>query len=85
MKVWVDCTAAAHPLVLRPIIERLEADGHEVEVTAREYGQTEGVLKRLGIPYTTVGSHGGASTLGKGTALARPQRPALALGAWARL
>ena len=23
MKVWVDCTAAAHPLVLRPIIERL--------------------------------------------------------------
>ncbi len=36
MKVWVDCTAAAHPLVLRPIIERLEAAGHEVEVTTRE-------------------------------------------------
>ena len=30
MKVWVDCTAAAHPLVLRPIIERLEAQGNEV-------------------------------------------------------
>ena len=42
MKVWVDCTAAAHPLVLRPIIERLEARGDEVFVTAREYGQTEG-------------------------------------------
>ena len=28
LKVWVDCTAAAHPLVLRPIIERLEARGH---------------------------------------------------------
>ena len=27
MKVWVDCTAAAHPLVLRPIIERLQARG----------------------------------------------------------
>ena len=25
--------------------------GHEVEVTAREYGQTEGILERLGIPY----------------------------------
>ena len=56
MKIWVDCTAAAHPLVLRPIIERLEARGDEVFVTAREYGQTEGILERLGIPYTAVGS-----------------------------
>jgi predicted glycosyltransferase len=70
MRVWVDCTAAAHPLVLRPIVERLEARGHEVFVTAREYGQTLGVLERLGIPYTTLGSHGGASALGKGAALA---------------
>jgi predicted glycosyltransferase len=70
MRVWVDCTAAAHPLVLRPIIERLEAAGHEVDVTAREYGQTEGILERLGISYTSVGKHGGASTIGKGAALA---------------
>ncbi len=62
-------TAAAHPLVLRPLIERLEARGHEVMVTAREYGQTLGILDRLGIPYTAVGSHGGASALGKGRAL----------------
>ncbi len=69
MKVWVDCTAAAHPLVLRPVIEGLEAEGHEVFVTARRYGQTEGVLDRLGIPYTSVGSHGGASKVGKVRAL----------------
>ena len=70
MKVWVDCTAAAHPLVLRPVIERLEARGDEVFVTAREYGQTEGILERLEIPYTSVGSHGGGSMFGKGRALA---------------
>jgi predicted glycosyltransferase len=70
MRIWVDCTAAAHPLVLRPIIERLEARGHEVFVTAREYGQTLGILERLGIPYTAVGRHGGASAFGKGWALA---------------
>ena len=29
-------------------------------MTAREYGQTEGILDRLGIPYTSVGRHGGA-------------------------
>jgi predicted glycosyltransferase len=69
MLVWVDCTAAAHPLVLRPLIERFEARGDEVLVTAREYGQTLGILDRLGIPYTAVGSHGGASTLGKVRAL----------------
>ena len=70
VRVWVDCTAAAHPLVLRPLIERLEARGDEVFVTAREYGQTLGILERLGILYTAVGEHGGASALGKGTALA---------------
>jgi predicted glycosyltransferase len=56
-------------LVLRPIIERLEADGHEVFITTREYGQTVGVLERLGLPYTAVGEHGGASKLGKVRAL----------------
>jgi predicted glycosyltransferase len=90
MRVWVDCTAAAHPLVLRPLIERLRASGHEVFVTAREYGQTLGILDRLGIPYTTVGEHGGASRLGKARALggrsARlsklvwQRRPQLAIG-----
>jgi predicted glycosyltransferase len=70
VRVWVDCTAAAHPLVLRPMIERFEGQGHEVMVTAREYGQTLGILDRLGIPYTAVGSHGGASVFGKGRALA---------------
>src|SRR3954447_16756081 len=69
MRIWVDCTAAAHPLVLRPIIERLHASGHEVEITAREYGQTLGVLDRLGMSYTPVGRHGGASTAGKAAAL----------------
>jgi len=69
MRIWVDCTAAAHPLVLRPIIERLQAQGHEIFITAREYGQTLGVLDRLGLPYTTVGEHGGASRLGKVRAL----------------
>ncbi len=83
MKVWVDCTAAAHPLVLRPIIERLEERGDEVFVTAREYGQTAGVLERLGIPYASVGSHAGASTAAKVRAGAG-RSAALARLAWKR-
>jgi len=90
MRVWVDCTAAAHPLVLRPVIERLRAQGHEVFITAREYGQTLGILDRLGLPYTTVGEHGGASRWGKAWALGTrssrlakfvwSRRPQLAIG-----
>jgi uncharacterized protein len=89
MKIWVDCTAAAHPLVLRPIIERLERRGDEVFITTREYGQTIGILDRLGMHYTVVGEHGGASHWGKVRALESrsralskvvwEQRPELAL------
>jgi uncharacterized protein len=70
MKIWVDCTAAAHPLVLRPIVEGLEARGHSCEVTTRAYGQTEGLLDLLGIPYTSIGEHSGSGTAGKGMAVA---------------
>jgi len=81
VKVWVDCTAAAHPLVLRPIIQRLGRRGHDVRVTAREYGQTLGVLDRLGIPYDAIGRHAGASVARKAGAVATRS---LALARWAR-
>ena len=70
MRVWVDCTAAPHPLVLRPIIDGLRDRGHEVEITTREYGQTVAILERLGFEHTVVGRHGGAGLANKGTALA---------------
>ena len=79
MKVWFDCTAAAHPVVLRPVIERFRARGAEVLVTARENGETVGNLERLGIDHLVVGEHGGAGKLGKAWALgnrsARLSRP----------
>jgi uncharacterized protein len=70
MKVWVDMSAPAHVLVLRPIIERLEAQGHTVEVTARDYAQTLALLQLHGMPHTAIGRHGGASRLRKAYRLA---------------
>ena len=61
MRVWVDISAPAHVLVLRPIIARLRDAGHEVEVTSREYGQTRELLELHGIEHTPIGRHGGAS------------------------
>jgi uncharacterized protein len=72
MRIWVDMTAPAHVLVLRPIIERLRQRGHEVTVTSREYTQTQQLLELHGIEHTPIGSHGGASRVRKlGRLLAR--------------
>jgi len=61
MRVWIDMTAPAHPLVFRPIISRLRAQGHEVTVTARDYAQTVELLERFGIEHRVIGRHAGAS------------------------
>src|SRR3954451_19136771 len=55
----------AHVLVLRPIIDRLRAQGHEVLVTARVYTQTLELLDLHGMEYTLIGKHGGASRVRK--------------------
>jgi predicted glycosyltransferase len=70
MKIWFDMTAPAHPVVFRPVIQRLGEAGHEVHVTARDYAQTLPLLDRLGIPHTAIGRHGGASRVRKLSALA---------------
>ena len=69
MKVWVDMTASAHVLVFRPLIALLRADGHEVEITAREYAQTLQLLELHGLEAEVIGRHGGRSRLGKGRSL----------------
>jgi uncharacterized protein len=66
MKIWVDMSAPAHVLVLRPIIERLRARGHQVEITSRDYAQTQDLLKLHRLDHTPIGRHGGASRLSKG-------------------
>src|SRR5215203_2817109 len=70
MRVWVDMSAPAHVLVLRPVIERLQAEGHTVEVTSRDYAQTQQLLDLHGMPHTPIGQHGGASRLRKAYSLA---------------
>jgi predicted glycosyltransferase len=62
-------TAPAHPLVFRPLISRLREQGHEVEVTARDYAQTLELLDMLGIAHTSFGRHGGESRTRKVAAL----------------
>ena len=81
MKVWIDFTASAHPLVFRPLVELLQAQGDEVEITARDYAQTLQLIESHGMSATVIGHHGGRSAFGK----ARQMRARLkALRRWAK-
>ena len=69
MKVWVDLTNSPHVLVLRPVIELLRADGHEVTVTARDFAQTLALLERYEMEHTAIGRHRGGRAASKAVGL----------------
>src|SRR5436853_1031152 len=81
MRIWVDFTASAHPLVFRPLVERLQAQGHDVEITARDYAQTLQLIESHGMSATVIGHHGGRSALGK---FAQMRSRLKALRQWAK-
>jgi predicted glycosyltransferase len=82
VRVWIDLTNSPHVLVMRPLIEAMREDGHEVEVTARDFAQTLELCDRLGVAHTAIGRHRGpriaskaAGLLSRSVALARWARP----------
>jgi len=90
MKVWIDMTNSPHVPFFRPLIGLLEARGHDVRVSARDFAQTLDLLERADIDHDVVGPpHGGAGRAGKIRAMgsrlhtlrrwARPQRFDIAL------
>jgi predicted glycosyltransferase len=81
MRVWIDLTNSPHVLVMRPVIEALRADGHDVRVSARDFAQTIELCERFGIEHTEVGRHRGGRLAAKARGLA--SRSAALVG-WAR-
>jgi uncharacterized protein len=69
MRVWIDLTNSPHVLVMRPLIEAMRKDGHEVEVTARDFAQTLELCERFGIDHTAIGRHRGGRLASKGLGL----------------
>jgi predicted glycosyltransferase len=69
MRVWVDLTNSPHVLVMRPLIESMRAQGHEVEVTARDFAQTLELCERFGIEHTAIGRHRGGRLRSKAAGL----------------
>jgi predicted glycosyltransferase len=69
MRIWIDLTNSPHVLVMRPLIEIMRAEGHDVEVTARDFAQTLELCERFGIDHTAVGRHRGGRLASKGVGL----------------
>src|SRR3954462_539077 len=66
---------------MRPLIDAMRADGHEVEVTARDFAQTIQLLERFGMEHTQIGRHRGGKLRDKALGLFDRS---LALTRWAR-
>jgi uncharacterized protein len=81
MRIWVDLTNSPHVLVMRPLIEAMREDGHEVEITARDFAQTIQLLERFGMEHTQIGHHRGERMLNKAVGLVDRS---FALTRWAR-
>ena len=69
MRIWVDLTNSPHVLVMRPLIEIMRTEGHDVEVTARDFAQTLELCERFGIEHTALGRHRGGRLASKGVGL----------------
>jgi uncharacterized protein len=80
LRIWVDLTNTAHVVVLRPLVELLEARGHEVVVTARPLSHTIELLDDWGHPYSAFGAHGGVRRADKARAAFARVREMVAFG-----
>src|SRR5687768_11194034 len=81
MRIWVDFTNTAHVIVLRPLVERLLAAGHDVALTARPLSHTVELLEQWGRPHTVIGRYGGVARRDKAVAAAGRARRLIG---WAR-
>ena len=59
VRVWIDVSNSPQVPFFRPLIALLEARGHEVEVTTRDYAQTLELLDLHGIAHEVVGPRHG--------------------------
>src|SRR3954447_9881612 len=81
MRIWIDLTNSPHVLVMRPLIERMRAEGHDVEITARDFAQTFQLNESYRMDHTRIDRRHGEELVDKGVGLVQRS---LALARWGR-
>jgi predicted glycosyltransferase len=81
MRVWIDLSNSPHPLLFAPISRRLQGEGHEVLVTARDNAQTVELAYERWPEAQVIGGESPASWGTKAATIGRRMRN---LRSWAR-
>ena len=81
MRLWVDLANSPHVPFFKALTKRFVSEGHEVEITAREFAETVPLAQAAGFAPAVVGAHAGRAVSAKaGSLMSR----AWALAGWAR-
>lgn len=81
MRVWIDLSNSPHPLLFAPMARRLQRDGHEVLITARDHAQTVDLARERWPETEVIGGESPKSKAAKGATIVRR---AAVLRRWAR-
>jgi len=66
MRIWIDLGNSPHVPFFSAIAGELEARGHDILWTARDYAQTVELAAAAGLNATVFGKHGGKNLISKG-------------------
>lgn len=81
MRLWIDLANSPHVPFFKALADRFAAQGHELEITAREFAETIPLARAAGFMPEVVGAHAGRDVSKKaGSLITR----AWALASWAR-
>lgn len=58
MKIWIDISNAPHVRFFKDVIKCLEAEGEDVIITARDFGDIHKLMNLYDIDFISVGKHG---------------------------
>jgi predicted glycosyltransferase len=81
MRLWIDLANSPHVPFFKALTKRFIAEGHEIEITARELAETIPLAHAAGFAPAVVGAHGGRAVSKKAGSIASR---AWALAGWAR-
>ena len=81
MRLWIDLANSPHVPFFKALAKRFVDEGHEIEITAREFAETIPLARAAGFEPQVVGAHAGRAVSAKAEGL---MSRAWALTAWAR-
>jgi predicted glycosyltransferase len=64
-RIWIDYTNPPHVNLFKSLLKDLERNNLSIYCTAREFVETQGLLSKYGVEFTSFGRHGGKNKISK--------------------